>query len=85
MLLTILVGDSIESCRSADDPEYYGDIVTALVRILEDLNDYLQSNATMPSIYDPASTGRDFRERWDQDGYSNFRAGILGSSRFTVR
>ncbi len=77
VLLTILVGNSIESWRSAGDPEYYGDIATALVHIIEDLNDYLQSNPTMPSIYDPAGTGRDFRERWDQDGYSNFRAQIL--------
>lgn len=76
VLLTILVGNSIETWRSAGDPEYYGDIATALVHIIEDLNDYLQSNPTMPSIYDPAGTGRDFRERWDQDGYSNFRAQI---------
>ncbi|SMX78761.1 hypothetical protein [Brevibacterium antiquum] len=47
------------------------------MHVIEDLNDYLQSNPTMPSIYDPASTGRDFRERWDQDGCSNFRAQIL--------
>ena len=77
VLLTILVGNSIESWRSAGDPEYYGDIATALVHIIEDLNDYLQSNPTMPSIYDPAGTGQDFRERWGQDGYSNFRAQIL--------
>ena len=57
MLLTILVGNSIDSWRSANDPEYYGDIATALVHIIEDLNDYLHSNPTMPSIYDPASTG----------------------------
>lgn len=77
VLLTILVGESIESWRSAADSKYYGDIATALVHIIEDLNDYLQANPTMPSIYDPAGTGHDFRERWDQDGYSNFRTQIL--------
>lgn len=77
VLLTILVGNSIESWRSATDTKYYGDIATALVHIIEDLNDYLQENPTMPPIYDPAGTGRDFRERWDQDGYSNFRDQIL--------
>ncbi|MCI0155074.1 hypothetical protein [Dermacoccus nishinomiyaensis] len=65
VLLTILVGNAIESWRSAGDPEYYGDIATALVHIIEDLNDYLPSNPTMPSLYHPSGTGRDFRERWD--------------------
>lgn len=77
VLLTILVGNSIDNWRTTADSSYYGDIATALVHIIEDLSDYLQANPTMPSIYDPSGTGRDFRERWNQEGYSNFRAQIL--------
>lgn len=73
VLLTILVGRAVDSSRTASDPKYYGDISTALVHIIEDLSTYLQANPVMPPIYDPAGTGKDFRERWDQEGYANFR------------
>lgn len=76
VLLTILVGNVVESWRSTADAKYYGDTATALVHIIEDLSAYLQDNPSMPPIYDPAGTGRDFRERWDQDGYANFRTQI---------
>jgi len=76
VLLTILVGRVVESWRTTIDPKYYGDTATALVNILGDLDDYLQANPTLPAIYDPAGTGRDFSERWDQDGYANFRIQI---------
>lgn len=76
VLLTILVGEVIESWRTAGDAKYYGDIATALVHIIEDLSAYLQDHPTMPAIYDPAGTGRDFSERWHQEGYAIFRAQI---------
>lgn len=76
VLLTILVGNVVESWRSAADTKYYGDTATALVNIVEDLSAYLQANPSMPPIYDPAGTGHDFRERWDQKGYANFRSQI---------
>lgn len=76
VLLTILVGNVVESWRSTADAKYYGDTATALVHIIEDLSAYLQDNPSMPPIYDPAGTGRDFRERWDQDGYANSRTQI---------
>jgi len=76
VILTILVGKAVESWRTTSDAKYYGDTATALVHIVEDLNTYLQSNPYLPTIEDPAGTGRDFSERWDQDGYANFRKWI---------
>lgn len=73
VLLTILVGERVESWRTDSDPSYYADIPTALVNIIEDLDDYLQTNHSMPAIWDPAGTGQDFSQRWDQEGYANFR------------
>ena len=75
-LLTILVGQRVEGSKTVFDEKYYVDLPTALVHILEDLDTYLQANATMPAIWDPAGTGQDFSQRWDQDGYTTFRTQI---------
>lgn len=76
VLLTILVGKVVDKSHTASDAKYYGDIATALVHIIGDLNVYLQANPVMPPIYDPAGTGRDFQDRWDEDEYANFRKQI---------
>jgi Second Messenger Oligonucleotide or Dinucleotide Synthetase domain/Adenylyl/Guanylyl and SMODS C-terminal sensor domain len=76
VLLTILVGERVQTWNTTTDEKYYADLPTALVHILEDLDTYLQANYWMPVISDPAGTGQDFSQRWDQDGYANFRAQI---------
>lgn len=76
VLLTILVGERVEAWHTTSDEKYYGDLPTALVRILEDLDTYLQARAWLPTISDPAGTGQDYSHRWDQDGYANFRRQI---------
>lgn len=76
VILTILVGERIESWRTSIDTGHYGDIPTALVNIVEDLDQYLQANPFMPAIWDPAGTGQDFSRRWNQDGYTSFRRQI---------
>ena len=76
VLLTILIGEQIQTWRADLDDGYYGDIPTALVNIIEDLDTYLQANPYLPMINDPAGTGQDFSERWDKDGYANFRKQI---------
>jgi hypothetical protein len=76
VLLTILVGERIQTWHAALDDDYYGDTSTALVNIIEDLDTYLQANYWLPTIDDPAGTGQDFSKRWDQDGYANFRKQI---------
>ncbi len=76
VLLTILVGEQVESWRTDVDEKYYADLPTAFVHLLEDLDTYLQARVWMPAIYDPAGTGEDFSLRWHQDGYAIFRTKI---------
>lgn len=76
VLLTILVGKQVELWRTDADEKYYADLPTAFVRLLEDLDTYLQAREWMPAIYDPAGTGEDFSKRWNQDGYATFRTKI---------
>jgi hypothetical protein len=73
VILTVFLGLRVNSVKLLGDAEYYGDMPTALVNIVEDLDEYLQQNPTMPVILDPGGTGEDFSQRWDQDGYANFR------------
>jgi hypothetical protein len=75
-LLTILVGQRVEGAKTVTDDKYYADLPTTLVNILEDLDRYLQANPSLPPIWDPAGTGQDFSERWDQDKYAIFRTKI---------
>lgn len=76
VLLTILVGEQIDGWHLDANDSYYSDIPTALVHIIEDLNSYLQLNFYLPPIWDPAGTGQNFSDRWNQEGYSNFRKQI---------
>lgn len=76
VLLTILVGNQVETWRTDVYEKYYADLPTTFVHLLEDLDTYLQAREWMPAIYDPAGTGQDFSERWDQDGYAVFRTKI---------
>jgi len=76
VLLTILVGQRVDAWHTATDEKYYADLPTALVHLLEDLDSYLQANPWLPRIPDPAGTGQDYSQRWDQDGYANFRTWI---------
>lgn len=73
VILTILVGGVVDDTKTIAETDYYGDIPTVFVHVLKDLNSYLQMNPTMPPIMDPVGTGQDFRDRWDQEGYANFR------------
>lgn len=76
VLLTILVGENVQTWHADLDDGYYGDIPTTLVNVVEDLDDYLQGRPSLPPIWDPAGTGQDFSERWSQEGYANFRKQI---------
>ena len=76
VLLTILVGERVDEWKTTFDTKYYSDLPTALVHILEDLDTWLQARPSLPAIYDPAGTGQNYSERWNQDGYANFRKQI---------
>ena len=45
----------MQAANTTLDPKYYGDLPTALLHILEDLDNYLQARPWLPAIYDPAA------------------------------
>lgn len=73
VILTILLGERVTNTTLWADPDHYKDLPTALVNILEDLNDFLQANPMMPSIDDPSCPSENFNHRWDQAQYETFR------------
>ena len=73
VVLTILLGGRVDASKKVFDPAYYGDLPTAFVHLLEDLNDWLQANPTLPPLPDPSGAPNDFGHRWDQDSYDNLR------------
>lgn len=76
ILLTTLLGERVESWRTVGDAGYYGDLPTALLHIVSDLDDYLQANPYMPTIMDPSGSGTSFDHRWSQETYAHFRKRI---------
>ncbi|MEK7153533.1 MAG: hypothetical protein AAB834_06290, partial [Patescibacteria group bacterium] len=57
-----------------NDANYYSDVPTTLVHVLEDLVSYLATYPSyMPNITDPACPEVSFNHRWDNDQYLIFR------------
>lgn len=73
VVLTILLGERVDAAKKIFDPAYYGDLPTAFVHLLEDLNDWLQANFILPPLPDPSGAPNDFGHRWDQASYDNLR------------
>lgn len=73
VILSILLADRVSDGALWSDPDHYMDVPTALKNIVGDLDAYLQSNPSMPSIDDPSCPSENFNHRWNQDEYANFR------------
>ena len=79
VILTALVGAQVTVNRTAANPGYYDDLPTALLHIVNDLDDYLQDNIYRPTIVDPSGaqhpdgTPVNFDHRWDQTAYDTLR------------
>lgn len=73
IILNILLGGRVNSVLLLGDSKRYCDLPTAFTNILSDLNDYLQSNPSMPSVDDPSCPGQNFNHRWNENQYQNFR------------
>lgn len=72
VLLTTLVGNVIDSWRSLG-VDYYKDVPTTLVHVLEDLDTWLQIRPYKPSISDPSCPTTSFDHRWTNQQYTAFR------------
>ena len=73
ILLTTLLGEQVKEWRTVLDAGYYGDLPTALLHIVSELDDWLQARLTKPTIMDPAGTGTSFDHRWSAETYAYFR------------
>jgi hypothetical protein len=71
--LTTLLGERVSEISKFTDPGYYGNVPTALLHIVSDLDDWLQLRPYKPSIPDPSGSGVTFDHRWDQTTYAYFR------------
>lgn len=72
VLLTTLVGNIADQWRTGD-PDYYKDVLTTLLHLVEDLDTWLQANETKPWISDPSCPQTSFNHRWTDDQYRVFR------------
>jgi len=67
ILLSTLLANQV------DGEEDYPDLPTALKKLFNALNDFLQKHETMPIIKNPVLDDENFNRHWDQTKYSNFR------------
>jgi len=70
ILLTTLLA------KQADSWESYDDVPTALKKLFNSLNTYLQNHPIMPIIKNPVLDSENFNRHWDQAKYTNFREKI---------
>lgn len=73
IILNVLLGEQVSDAALMEDPNCYLDIPTTLRTVLLRLKNYLEPRVALPTILDPSGTNENFSDRWDQDGYANFR------------
>ncbi|UKZ07415.1 nucleotidyltransferase [Streptomyces viridifaciens] len=76
IILTTLLGERVSQATALARPGCYGNVPTALLTIVNDLDTWLQARPYKPSIADPSGSGATFDHRWDQTTYGYFRARI---------
>lgn len=76
VILTVLLGERIEAWKKSVDSGYYSDLPTAFVHVLEDLDNWMDANPSLPPIPDPSGANNDFGHRWNQDSYDNLKAKV---------
>ena len=69
ILLTTLIGMTV---GGEDDGDYFKSVPDALKTVSNRINDFLQSNPSMPTITNPVLPEEDFNRHWDQAKYENF-------------
>jgi hypothetical protein len=73
IILTTLLGERVAEANVALDPGYYADVPTTLVRVVADLDDWLQARPKRPPIDDPSNSGATFDHRWNDATYRTLR------------
>ncbi len=73
VILTTLVGDRVEAWRTVLNPDYYVDVPTTLLHVVEDVDDWLQARPIKPTLADPSASGAHFGHRWTHESYARLR------------
>ncbi|MDH5615180.1 MAG: nucleotidyltransferase [Acidimicrobiia bacterium] len=72
VVLTTVLGLQINEWKAAD-PQRYRNLPTALLNIVEDLDQWLQARPSKPFLENPSGDGTNFDHRWSEETYTNFR------------
>jgi hypothetical protein len=75
VLLTTMVGNIVDSWRDLDG-DYYKDVPTTLLHLVEDLDLWLQAQWTKPHLADPSCPATSFNHRWTDSQFAAFRDSI---------
>jgi len=73
ILLNTLLGTRINDSETQSN---FKNLPTSFITIFHQLDVFLQSNVSIPTISNPTLTSEDFNRHWDQKKYSNFREKI---------
>jgi len=73
IILTTVLGEQVSPTSKLLDAGYYSNVPTSLLHIVTDLDAWLQTRPTRPSIEDPSRSGATFDHRWDETTYACFR------------
>ncbi|MBK8462824.1 MAG: nucleotidyltransferase [Nigerium sp.] len=73
IILTTLLGERVSSFAPVFEPGAYGNVPKTLVRVVEDLDSWLQGQWSKPSVSDPSSPGTSFDHRWSDESFRYFK------------
>lgn len=73
IILTTLLGERVSGFIPVIEPGAYGNVPKTLVRVVEDLDTWLQGQWSKPSVSDPSSPGTTFDHRWNDDSFEYFK------------
>lgn len=76
IILTTLLGERVSSYASVFEPGAYGNVPKTLVKVVADLDDWLQTQWEMPTVSDPSSPGTTFNHRWSETSFQYFKKRI---------
>jgi hypothetical protein len=76
IILTTILGERVQRSLLVKDPNYYSDVPTTLLHIVQDVDKWLQEQDQKPSIQDPSRSGATFDHRWNDRAYDAFRKRI---------
>jgi hypothetical protein len=77
IILNTLLGEQVNDAALLEDANCYNDIPTTLYTVMRKLKAYVETYPQMPTILDPGQTGENFGDRWNQDGWANFRTKMM--------